>query len=242
MNSLTLDRYGEAMAEQGRRPGNVRFNMETLYDRIPLEGRTVIDIGAGEGEASLYAAVRGAKRVVALEPEADGSSSNMQLAFERARDHLGADQVELRGETLQGFDPAGDVFDVLVLTASINHLDERACVDLHRDEVARQTYLELLGQLTSLAAPGAHLVVTDCSRHNFFQRMGMRNPVAPTIEWEKHQPPTFWAGLLQEVGWRQPRIRWTTFSTFRRPGQALLGNRFCAYFGTSSFCLTMTRQ
>lgn len=242
MNGMPLDRYREAMAEQGRRPGNVLFKMEALYDRIPLEGRTVLDIGAGEGEASLYAAARGAKRVVALEPEAAGSSSQMQLAFQRARERVGAEQVELRAETLQEFVANGSVFDVLVSTASINHLDEQACIRLQQDDGARQTYLELLDKLTALTAPGGHLVITDCSRHNLFQRLGIRNPVAPTIEWEKHQPPAVWAGLLREVGWHDPHIRWFTFSTLRRPGQALFGNRLCAYFTTSSFGLTMTRR
>src|SRR2546422_1059997 len=102
------------MAERGHRPGNLRFELETIFDGIEFAGRSVLDIGAGAGSTSLYAACAGAERVVGLEPEAAGSRAGMRTAFERARDRLGARQVVLRPETVQELDPGDERFDVLI--------------------------------------------------------------------------------------------------------------------------------
>jgi SAM-dependent methyltransferase len=236
-----LDHYFEVLTGDGRRPGNLRFEMDKLFSGVPFAGRSVLDIGAGSGDTSLYAACSGAELVVALEPEAAGSDTDVRGTFARRSEQLGTGQVALRAETLQGFDPGGQQFDVIVSKASINHLDEPACMRLHIDPAARNTYLEILGKLGDLARPGADLVVHDCSRLNVFDRLGLRNPIARTIEWEKHQSPKLWARLLEDVGFEQPHIRWLSFNSLRRPGQLLLGNRVGAFLTTSQFCLTMKR-
>jgi hypothetical protein len=67
----------------------------------------------------------------------------------------------------------------------------------------------------------------------------MRNPFAPSVEWEKHQHPRVWAELLAESGFHSPRIRWSTLNTLRTPGRVVLGNRVGAYCCESTFTLTM---
>ena len=86
----------------------------------------MLDVGAGEGDASFYAACAGAERVVSLELEAAGSRGGVREQFNRIREHLDAPNVELRPETVQEFDAGGERFDVLLSVASINHLDEKA--------------------------------------------------------------------------------------------------------------------
>jgi predicted RNA methylase len=39
-----------------------------IYEYLPVAGKTVIDIGANIADSSIYFAVRGAKKVIALEP------------------------------------------------------------------------------------------------------------------------------------------------------------------------------
>jgi hypothetical protein len=129
---------------------------------------------------------------------------------------------------------------VFFMHASINHLDEPATMRLHTDEAARQTYRELFAKLAGMGADGAKLVASDVSRHNLFARLPVRNPLQPTIEWEKHQPPETWIELLEEVGFAEPRVRWSTANSLRRPGRVLLGNRMAAWFTEGAFCLTMT--
>lgn len=232
--------YYEAMSKCGRSAGSLRFEMMNAFDRIPLRGRRVLDVGAGAGVASLYAAASGADEVVALEPETAGSQSDMRDRFELAQDRLKADQVLLLPQTFQEFDARGQTFDVLMSFASINHIDEDACMHLHEDPGARAVYAGYLEKLAGMAAPGADLIVFDCARSNLFSRLGVRNPIAPEIEWHKHQAPALWAELLAEAGFAHPRIRWMVSKRLRRPGQMLFGNRLASYATTSLFVLTMS--
>jgi hypothetical protein len=237
-----VERYLSAVKAEWphRNVGNLRFYTDYLFDGVPLTGRSVLDVGAGDVVYSLYAAAAGARRVVALEPEAAGSTAGVTDRFLRLRERLALDSVELRTESFQDFDAAGGPFDVLFLHAVINHLDEAATMEIGSSEAARQRYRTLFSKLASIGAPGARLVASDASPHNLFRRLGVKNPLQPTIEWEKHQPPETWARLLEDVGFGDRRIRWNSINTLRRPGRILLGNRAAAWALDSSFCLTMT--
>jgi hypothetical protein len=114
-------------------------------------------------------------------------------------------------------------------------------VTLLHDSRSRAVYQEICAKIHALASAGARLIVCDCSRHNFFQWLGIRNPFVPAIEWHKHQAPETWASLFGEAGFVSPGIRWSSFNTLRHWGRALTGNRFVAYFLASHFCLTMEK-
>jgi SAM-dependent methyltransferase len=238
------DAYLAAVSEEGIYPnaGNLEFYLQFLFDGVPLRGRSVLEIGGGAGTLSFYAGSVGASRVVCLEPEADGSDAGIQQRFRHLADRLGLGSVRLEPTTLQGFDPRGETFDVVVVHNSINHLDEEACVALGRSAVARQRYRALFEKIAALTRPGGQLVAADCSRHNLFGMLGLKSPIMPTIEWHKHQRPQTWAAILREVGFDRPRIRWSTFNTLRTPGRILFGNAVAAFVLTSHFCLTMTRR
>jgi SAM-dependent methyltransferase len=239
-----VERYFSAVKAEWpeRNVGNLRFYLEYLFDGVPLTGRRVLDVGAGDGVYSFYAAAAGAERVTALEPEAAGSTPGQTGSFSRLEEALGLRSVELRTEAFQDFDPGSDRFDVLFLHAVINHLDESATMAIGREEAARETYRSLFSKLAAVGAPGARLVAADAARSNLFGRLGLRNPLQPTIEWEKHQQPETWARLLEDVGFSDPRIRWNSLNTLRRPGRLLLGNRMAAWLLDSTFCLTMTKR
>jgi SAM-dependent methyltransferase len=241
-NAQALDAYFRVMAQEfGDNPGNLRYLLETTFERIDLTGRSVLDIRAGKGTAGFYAAAAGAGRVVVVEPEG-GSHSALEDRFRPLRELPSSRRVELRADSLRDFDPGDERFDVLVSMASINHVDEDACSRLGHDAEARERYLELLSKLAALTAPGGDLMVSDVSRHNLFAKLGITNPVAPAIEWHKHQPPELWVELLERVGFRDPHVRWKSFNSLRRPGRLLLGNRVAAYCSNSAFCLTMRRR
>jgi hypothetical protein len=237
-----LDRYFRVAAPlQSSTPTRLRYYCEYLFDGIGLAGKNVLDVGGGIGVYSMFAASCGAARVVCLEPTADGSSGTSAVTFEEMRTTLDLPRAEFLPYRLQEYDARGDTFDVILLHDSINHLDEHACARLGHDEEAVRSYQGIFRSLAELARTGSALIITDVSRSNFFVTIHRVNPFIPSIDWDKHQSPECWAGLLAEAGFREPRLRWTTPRRFGRAGQVLLGNQWGTYFLTSAFCLTMRR-
>ena len=238
-----LEVYLSTVIKEGLYPNrrNLQFHLKTLFQDIVLENRTVLDVGGGSGLHSFYAACMGAREVVCLEPETEGSRSGMGAKFRKLGGILGYDHVWFEPVTFQTFDPAGRQFDIILLHNSINHLDEIACINLLNDDASKAIYMDIFSKLSSLASSGAKLIVCDCSRYNFFALFRIKNPFAPTIEWHKHQSPEVWVGQLSQVGFVNPRVRWTAFNTLRSPGRILLGNRLLSYFLRSDFRFTMEK-
>jgi len=219
---------------------NLHHLLEMVFRDVRCDGREVLDIGGGAGLLSFCAVQRGASRAVLLEPEAAGSTTGVTQRFEEAAAALALrERVLLQPVTFQEFDPQGETFDLVISRSSINHLDEEACISLRESPEARSTYLELLHKLRSMLNPGADVIVCDCSRHNLFAHLGIRNPFAPVIEWHKHQSPYFWAHLFCEAGFEQPVVRWNTFNSLGTPGRMLLGNQVASYFLESHFRLSV---
>ena len=239
-----VEDYLSAVIREGLYPnrGNLQFHLKTLFKDIALENRRVLDIGGGSGLHSFYTACMGAEAVVCLEPETEGSRSGMGTKFRKLNGMLGTDQVKFEPVTFQAFEPAEKQFDIILLHNSINHLDETACINLLNDDASKAIYMDICSKLSSLASSGAKLIVCDCSRYNFFALFRIRNPFAPTIEWHKHQAPEIWVDLLSQVGFGNPRVRWTSFNTLRSLGRVLLGNRLLSYFLRSDFRFTMEKS
>jgi 2-polyprenyl-3-methyl-5-hydroxy-6-metoxy-1,4-benzoquinol methylase len=222
-------------------PARLRTYGEYLYRDIPLKGASLLDIGGGSGVFSLYAAASGASRVVCLEPEAAGSLKGKREKFLEVAHACGITGVEMRPDTLQDFDAGGERFDVVLLHASINHLDEDACIRIRRDPAAREVYRRLFEMIAGLIVPGGHLLMTDCTPNNLWPALHLKNPMAPWIEWHKHQPPEVWRDLGQEVGLRPYSLRWTAPSMLGGFGRVLMGNRLGAYITIGAFRLHMLK-
>lgn len=85
------------------------------------------------------------------------------------------------------------------------------------------------------------VIIADCSSRNFFRKLGIKNPVAPTIEWHKHQPPEVWLSLMRPAGLVEQSTVWIVPARFGDIGQVLLGNRLGAYFLSSYFRIIATK-
>ena len=222
-----IELYLDVMAQEGltRNKGNLRFQMASIFGRVDFNNKKVLDIGGGSGLCSFYAACLGASKVLCLEPEDEGSSSRVIEKFCILREALGANNVEIESKTLQEYNSGAETFDIILLHNSINHLDETACINLRNDENSKAIYREILAKISSLANKDAKLIICDCSCHNFFALLKLRNPLMPTIEWHKHQPPKVWIDLLTQVGFSNPKIGWLTFNRMRWWGKLLTGNK-----------------
>ena len=224
------------------RSGNLRFFLRYFFGSMDFRGRDVLEVGGGSGWLSFYAGCMGARRVDCLEPEYAGSSTEITELFLRIQRRLKLDSVKLIRNGILDFDVEGRTYDLIFLNNSINHLDEEACKTLHVDDRSRERYRVIMGKLSGLARKQATLIASDCSRYNLFAMLNLKNPVASSIEWAKHQPPEVWVALLTEAGFSSPRIRWSSFNSLRWPGRVLLGNRLISFLLASEFRLTMIRD
>ncbi len=221
---------------------NLKFKLKNIFKNINFKDKTVLDIGGGVGVYSFYAAEKGAQEVILLEPELEGSSRGFNENFKHLKNKLKDTKVTLERKTFQDFEASGKKFNIILLYNSINHLNEEACMELRTSEKARTVYAKLFNKLYNISQDKAKLIICDCSNYNFFQLLHIRNPFTPNIEWEKHQPPEFWAQLLQEHGYINPKINWSAFPPFRSIGKLFFANKIGMYFTASHFCLYLDKK
>lgn len=213
-----------------------RVRGEFLFSGIPLSGAHVLEVGCGTGAWSLWAALHGADRVVALEPEADGSTSNTLATLRRSIGLLSLDKKVIASEYYLHQLPRQErPFDVIVMYDVINHLDEDAVVCLHHDRAAFNRYVSLFQNLRRQMQSGAWLIVADCARDNVWNRLGQKSPFAPSIEWHKHQNPGVWIDILESAGFHHHSLGWSPLQPFPR----VTSNWFVQYFTASHFVLRL---
>lgn len=213
----------------------LRFYLKNLFGEVNLENKDALDIGAGAGTYSCYMAMNGAKNVISLEPEIEGSRNHYISKSNELKNKLKLDNVFLKPLTFQSFDSEEKKFDVILLHHSINHLDENACINLEKSSEAKKSYEEIFKKLYSISNAGADIIIADCSNKNFFNFLGVKNPLSPTIEWHKHQAPEKWTEIMEKVGYKIVKIKWV--APLREIGNALLGNKICSYFIHSHFVI-----
>ena len=238
----TLRQLGLAAERYRNYPSSARaiFDCHQTFKGIDLSGKRFLEIGAGAGIHSAYASILGAERVVAIEPAVAGSNDKEVQALPQVIEFVGLSNVEVRGTTLQDFETS-ESFDVVLMHNSVNHLDEGMCGVLHCQEAARKVYRDIFAKIVQMTASNSQIIISDCSRYNFFSLIGLRSPFASTITWGLHQSPRIWAKLFDEVGVRREALDWTLPYPLRYLGP-LLNNSVAAYFLLSHFRLVMRRQ
>lgn len=226
------------------KPRRLKFFLSNqLFAGVDLSGKRILDIGGGNGLFGYFALLRGASEVVIVEPEFDGCTNGMIDQFYELHNLLGSpSRITLVKETIQDLKSYGSTFDIILMTNSINHFDEAACVDLHINSSSKEVYLKIFDIIDQLSNRHASIIMTDCTNKNFFPKIGWTNPLMPTIEWEKHQPPKIWASLLIETGFSVKSIRWSSPNCLGWFGKTLLGNKFANYFTMGHFRLEMERK
>jgi FkbM family methyltransferase len=69
----------------------VNIFLEDVYCHLPVEGKVVIDIGANIGDSSIYFALRGAGKIIGVEPIPD----NYEMAVKNIRLNNFSDRISL---------------------------------------------------------------------------------------------------------------------------------------------------
>jgi SAM-dependent methyltransferase len=215
---------------------------DQLFRDTDFTGKNMMEIGCGKGVLCLWAALNGANQTVGLEPLAEGAydSSECHRDFESMARQLGLPQATILPLTVQQYTDVENHFDVVLSVASINHLDEKACVKLQESPDAVRIYRDIFRGIARMMKPRGKLIIMDAARRNVFGDLGFRNPITPNIEWFKHQQPEYWVELLADAGFGNPDIRWTSGKLLRYAGLRTLPKSL-AYLGQSVFRLELTR-
>ena len=92
-----------------------RFYLNSLFQQITFNGKSLLDVGGGSGLYSFYGSIRGAKEVICLEPELKGSTKDTLNSFKQLSANLLLNNVVLIRETFQDYDPDDKIFDIILL-------------------------------------------------------------------------------------------------------------------------------
>lgn len=220
----------------------LRLRTADYFGALDFSGIRALDIGAGTGLYACCVASLNAAHVVALEPEFDGSRNAAIATFRQRIEQLQLRNVELHPVALQAYTAPPASFDLISMIAVINHLDETHVRTLHLHPQSRAVYRRLLQPVFDLLKPGGMLVVSDVSRHHPYLplvRLGLlrRHPFQPSIEWDKHQPPSVWKSLLESIGFADIRYHWATNWRYPQIPRFLCDNPITAQLYSSQFVL-----
>lgn len=221
------------------------YRFKHILGSAEVEGKRVLEIGAGEGVFSCLLSLAGAESVISLEPELDGHSDGAFGRMVANIKRFGLANIFPINTTIQDYHATNHRFDIIVSEAAINHLDEKACMNLHKDPMAKSVYVALFRELNSLLDTHGMLVFADCARKNLFSglaKYGIVNPIAFEIKWEKHQQPELWATLLKEAGFANVVWRWLFPAPLWLGTEKLLNNPVMAYFTTSYFVIQAEKR
>jgi SAM-dependent methyltransferase len=239
-----IDAYAAAGKELGLWPraGSLLYYLNRqLFKGTEFAGKTVLDVGCSNGRFSAWAALNGAGRVVGLEPmgAGSGSSHNAHYYFNEFARRLDLPCMEIHDATFQDYECPDNTFDVVLMHAVVNHLDEDACIILGESEDARRKYREIFRRLHSMMKTDARLIIVDAARNYLFSALGMgRNPLDRKIDFKKHQDPEYWAAMLSDAGFETRRISWISKNRYRQLG-APFRSKPVAYLLALAFRLEM---
>ncbi|MDP1853775.1 MAG: class I SAM-dependent methyltransferase [Candidatus Omnitrophota bacterium] len=184
------------------------FRAKQVFGDIDLKDKSMLELGCGDGVYSIWAKINGAKRVIGLEPEVDGSTSGSAKIFTELINNLNLDNIDCLPQTIENFNPNGIKFDIVLSNMSINHFDENACIKLNSNLDAQRKYLGIFNKVKSTMKPRGKFIILDNSNKNFFGIFKKRSPFCPNINWRKHQPPKVWIKLLKQAGFGEAKISW----------------------------------
>ena len=211
--------------------------LDWCFEGVDFRDKSVLDIGGGNGIYSFYSRLKGSSSVLNLEPFAAGSTI-FDFDGTEAIDNL---SISVSNQTIQDFS-SNEKFDVIILHDSINHLDELMFEKIDQDKNKFSEYKKLVNKIVSLLTSDGLIVVTDCSKRNFWGDLGLKSPFAPTIDWHLHQTPQLVEKLFEDH-LVKTKLRWSPFKRFGYFGRVVSQLGFIpSYFMQSHYNLLIKKK
>lgn len=203
--------------------------------------KTYLDVGGGSGILSFWIAINGGY-AVCLEPSTDGSSLNSFRKIKRLKRAfvLHNKQFVYKKCTFQNFSTTKK-FNYILFSNSINHLNEKKIVKLRTNLKSKEYYIKIFKKMYFLLKKNGRVIITDCSCHNFFSLIKIKNPFAPSIEWKKHQDPKTWLSIATKAGFKLEKKSWSPPFSFGYAGK-IFCNKITNYFYTSHFRIEISKN
>ncbi|TWU55687.1 class I SAM-dependent methyltransferase [Rubripirellula reticaptiva] len=194
-------------------PKRYRRYLRQLFGDVDLKGLRILEIGSGKGLISLHCGLAGAKHVISVEPEMEGSTSGV-IAIQKERiKSLSLENVELRQQDFNSLDVAGGSIDLIVMIAVLNHLHETPH-NASRNADAFDKYVAIAKKLHSLLDEGGSVVATDACRYCLWtqlRRVGWPRKwclTQRTIDWKIHQQPAVWEKIFLAAGFSRFEVKY----------------------------------
>ncbi|TWU54485.1 Methyltransferase domain protein [Rubripirellula tenax] len=201
-------------AEDGHEnPTGYRRYLSQLFGDTNLNDKRILEIGSGKGLISLHCGLSGAKHVISVEPEMEGSTSGV-IAIQNERIKLlSLENVELRQEDFNSLDIAEGSVDLIVMIAVLNHLYETP-QNASRDKDAFDKYVAIAEKLHTLLDEGGAIIATDACRYCLWtqlRRIGWPRKwclTQRTIDWRIHQQPAVWEKIFRAAGFSRFEVKY----------------------------------
>jgi ubiquinone/menaquinone biosynthesis C-methylase UbiE len=232
-----------SLAGLKRHGGINQYFRNQIFFRVEIKDKKVADIGGGNGLASFWCVLEGGcSEAVIIDTLDAGSNQKMFDQYNKMK-HESAitNKIRFFNGSIQELSPSNQLFDVVLMHNSINHISEAMTPKLRVSGEAKDYFRKQFREIYNFLSPSGRFIVADCSRRNFFGDLGIKNPIAPSINWEVHQTPDVWKELIESSGFKHLRTTWTTRREFGALGYSLFGNKLCSYFLASHFCLEFER-
>lgn len=212
---------------------------EELLRGEDLAGRSVLEVGAGEGFLAHYAVVcRGAAHVTALdEYEGHGAHPDGRQTLERMRGQLDQEgRIRVEQRDFLDWEPPRK-FDYVLLVNALHHIVETPS-RLSHDAPHWQQAVRAFERARRALAPGGRLLIQELSCRNYCPLPRYRRQMRG-VRWENKQTPREWCKALRASGFTETAVR------YRYPlnlpdldaARPLLANRLVSLLTDSSYVI-----